>query len=121
MADTDIFVMSSILEGQPLGVVEAMSYGCPIITTSVGGIPEIIQDGTNGLLCAPKDPDCLAVKTRMLIDDYDLRTKLGQAARQTYEHGDFQPKAVSIFFVSLYEKVLQQTHPISSQDYSFLE
>ncbi|MEZ4683736.1 MAG: glycosyltransferase family 4 protein [Caldilineaceae bacterium] len=81
MAETDIFVMSSVLEGQPLAVVEAMSYGCPIVTTAVGGIPEIIEDGRNGMLCAPKDPAALVEKITALIETPTLRTTLGTAAR----------------------------------------
>jgi glycosyltransferase involved in cell wall biosynthesis len=106
MAQTDIFVMSSILEGQPLAVVEAMAYGCPIVTTAVGGIPELIQDGVNGLLCMPRDPGCLAQKIRALIEDPALRARLGHAARQSYEQGPFQPAAVCDHFISIYQGVL---------------
>ena len=56
MAATDVFVLSSILEGQPLALVEAMAYGCAILATTVGGVPELIADGANGLLCPPKNP-----------------------------------------------------------------
>jgi glycosyltransferase involved in cell wall biosynthesis len=108
MSQTDIFVMSSILEGQPLGVVEAMAYGCPIVTTSVGGIPELIQEGVNGLLCAPSDPTCLAQNIRRLIEDPALRQKLGQAARQSYLQGPFQPEAVGNHFISIYGDVLRR-------------
>jgi glycosyltransferase involved in cell wall biosynthesis len=108
MAKTDMFVMSSILEGQPLAVVEAMAYGCPIVTTSVGGIPELIQDGINGLLCKPADPACLAQKMCTLIEDPILRQRLGRAARKSYEQGPYQPAAVSNHFISVYRGVLQQ-------------
>jgi len=103
MAETDIFVMSSILEGQPLGVVEAMAYGRPIVTTTVGGIPELIKDGVNGLLCPSRSPECLAKKIIQLIGDPVLRTRLGQDARRSYEAGSFQPDAVSDFFLDVYE------------------
>ncbi|GAB4544498.1 MAG: hypothetical protein Kow0063_38200 [Anaerolineae bacterium] len=107
MAQTDMFVMSSILEGQPLAVVEAMAYGCPIVATSVGGIPELIQDGVNGLLCKPGDPACLAEKICALIEDPALRQRLGQAARKSYEQGPYQPASVSDHFISIYQEVLQ--------------
>jgi len=108
MKHTGIFVMSSILEGQPLSVVEAMAYECPIVATSVGGIPELIRDGVNGLLCLPGDPGCLAGKIRLLIEDPGLRSRLGRAARKTYEQGHFQPEDVCNHFISVYEEVLQQ-------------
>jgi glycosyltransferase involved in cell wall biosynthesis len=111
MAETDIFVMSSVLEGQPLGVVEAMAYGCPIVTTSAGGIPELIRDGVNGLLCPPRDPDCLAEKIKALVEDPSLRERLGRAARETYEQGPFQPVSVSEHFVSVYQDALREGVP----------
>ena len=113
MKETDIFVLSSILEGQPLSIVEAMAYGCPIVTTSVGGIPELIQDGVNGLLCPPKDPACLAKKITTLIDDPTLRERLGQTARHSYEKGPFQPVSVCNEFIKLYARVLQVQSDLS--------
>lgn len=108
MAHTDIFVMSSILEGQPLGMVEAMAYSCPIVVTAVGGIPELIQDGVNGLLCQPGDSACLAQKICALIEAPALRLRLAQAARQAYEYGPFQPAAVCNHFNLIYQEALQQ-------------
>jgi glycosyltransferase involved in cell wall biosynthesis len=108
MAQTDIFVLPSILEGQPQGIVEAMAYGCPIVTTSVGGIPEVIQDGINGLLCPPADPACLAENIERLIENPTLRLRLGRAARQSYLEGPFQPEAVCNRLVSIYENTLSR-------------
>lgn len=106
MAETDIFAMSSILEGLPIALLEAMSYARPLVVTPVGGIPEAIQDGVNGLLCPPRDPQCLAEKLGCLIEDAELRAKLGNAARKSYEEGTYHPLAVSKNFVSIYEEVL---------------
>jgi glycosyltransferase involved in cell wall biosynthesis len=108
MAQTDIFVLSSILEGQPVTLVEAMAYGCPIVSTSVGGIPELIEDGVNGLLCEPADPNCLARKICALIDDHNLRDRLGSEARRSYELGPFQPAAVCEHFISIYTELLEK-------------
>jgi glycosyltransferase involved in cell wall biosynthesis len=108
MSETDIFVMSSVLEGKPLGVVEAMAYGRPIVATSVGGVPELIEDGVNGLLCEPRDPACLAQKIIDLIADPDHRLKLGQAARRSYQQGPFQPASVCAHFISIYSEAIQQ-------------
>ena len=108
MATTDVFVLPSILEGQPLALVEAMAYGCAILATTVGGVPELIEDGANGLLCPPKHPRCLAEKLITLLDDAGLRTRLGQAARRSYEHCPFQPAAIGREFISIYQDALQQ-------------
>jgi len=107
MQKTDIFVMPSLLEGQPVSLVEAMSYERPIIASAVGGIPELIQDGVNGLLCAPGDSDGLAQKVALLVEDPVLRTKLGNMARKSYEQGPFQPASVCENFVSIYKRVLK--------------
>lgn len=102
MARTDIFLMSSILEGQPLSVVEAMAYGRPIVATTVGGIPEIIENEVNGLLCPPADGECLALKVLRLIEDRDLRTRLGTEARRAYEASAFQPSSLANHFAGIY-------------------
>lgn len=106
MAQTDIFVMSSILEGLPIALLEAMAYGRPIVATPVGGIPEAINDGVNGLLCEPRDPECLARKVCALIENPGLRSKLGRAARESYERGPYSPASVCARYLKLYEEVL---------------
>jgi glycosyltransferase involved in cell wall biosynthesis len=111
MAQTDIFVMSSILEGLPIAMLEAMAYGRPIVVTPVGGIPEAIEDGINGLLCMPRDPECLAEKICSLIEDPDLRRRLGHAARKSYEQGPFKPASVCSQYISIYKKVLSAKAP----------
>ena len=121
MAETDIFVMSSILEGKPLGVVEAMAYGCPIVATSVGGVPELIEDGVNGLLCEPRDPGCLAQKISELMADPDLRNKLGRAARQSYQRGPFQPASVCDHFIAIYQEAMQREQPTEGNDTALVQ
>ncbi len=108
MAHTDIFVISSLNEGQPVSLIEAMAYGVPIVSTAVGGIPELITDGVNGLLCVPKDPHCLAEKIFTLIEDQDLRVRLGIAARRSFEQGQFTPEAITRQFISIYRQVVDQ-------------
>lgn len=107
MAETDVFVMPSILEGQPVALVEAMSYGKPILATTVGGIPELITDGENGLLCPPHNSASLAEKIVRLAEDAALREKLGKFARRSYEQGPFEPGAVCENFLSVYRRVLE--------------
>jgi glycosyltransferase involved in cell wall biosynthesis len=111
MTETDVFVMSSILEGQPLGLVEAMAYGCPIVATSVGGIPELIEDGINGLLCPPSDALCLARQIRILLDDPALRQRLGRAARRSYERAGVQPLEVCETLAGIYANALEGAAP----------
>jgi glycosyltransferase involved in cell wall biosynthesis len=112
LTHADIFVMSSIREGQPVALVEAMAYGCAVVCTSVGGIPELIQDGINGLLCEPGDPESLVQKMLALIEDPALRFRLGREARKSYENGPFQPISACRNFVSIYQRALQVIRPI---------
>lgn len=110
MSSTDIFLMPSILEGLPLALIEAMAYGRPIVATTVGGIPELIEDGISGLLCPPKDSYALAEKLNLLIENPVLRQTLGKAARRTYEQGPFHPEVVCERFVSIYRAALAEGH-----------
>lgn len=115
MLETDIFVLASVREGLPLSVIEAMAYSRPIVSTAVGGIPEIIEDGKTGLLCSPGDPTCLAEKLKILIDEPEKRVQLGQAARAAYEQGPFHPDAVCERFEFVYREVLSVAGPAQAK------
>ncbi|MGH3343408.1 MAG: glycosyltransferase [Carbonactinosporaceae bacterium] len=70
-------------DGIPNVLLEAMSCGVPVVTTPVSGIPELIEDGTNGLLVPQEDPDALARAVELLHADRDLARRLGCAGRAT--------------------------------------
>ena len=73
-----IFCLPSYAEGFPMAVLDAWAYGIPVVTTPVGGIPDIVKDGVNGLLFTPGDVDVLANHLNRLIENGDLRAKLSQ-------------------------------------------
>ena len=79
----DIFVLPTYAEGFPNVVKEAMACAVPVLTTSVGGIPEVIEDGANGLLVAPRDAAALEGALERLVDDAGLRRRLGDNGRRT--------------------------------------
>ncbi|MCI0530097.1 MAG: glycosyltransferase family 4 protein [Nitrospira sp.] len=81
IAAMDIFVLPSILEGFGIVLLEAMAMGKPIVATTVGGIPEIVEDQVTGFLVPPRDSSALAQKTIYLLENPSLREKLGQAGR----------------------------------------
>jgi glycosyltransferase involved in cell wall biosynthesis len=78
----DFFVLPSDIEGLPLSILEAMAHSLPIVASNVGGVPEIIQDGINGLLVPAGDDVALASAIRRVTVDSVLRRRLGDAARE---------------------------------------
>jgi glycosyltransferase involved in cell wall biosynthesis/serine acetyltransferase len=86
----DIGVLASRAEGLPNAVLEYMASGLATVATAVGGVPEVIRNETDGLLVPPRDPDALAGAVVRLLDDEQLRTRLGRAARSgVVENFDF--------------------------------
>lgn len=80
--EADVFVLPTYAEAMPMSVIEAMAAGLAIVTTRVGGIPEIIEHGVNGLLVEPGDPNELAERIAELCNDPELRLRLGDRARE---------------------------------------
>jgi glycosyltransferase involved in cell wall biosynthesis len=72
----DIFVLPSLSEGTPRTLVEARSFGCPVVATRVGGIPSSVEDGSDGLLIEPNNPAQLAATIERVLDDEPLRLAL---------------------------------------------
>ncbi len=76
----DATVLSSSWENLPHTVLEALAVGSPVIATAVGGVPEVVRDGENGLLVPPNDADALSASIRRLLEDDELRRRLADAA-----------------------------------------
>jgi len=77
------FALPSHYEGLPTVLLEAMACGAPVVATTVGGCPEVIEDGENGLLVSPKDPPALSNAIDTILSDTELRTRMSRNARQT--------------------------------------
>jgi len=101
LADSDIFVYPTLNDAFPLVVLEAMHFGLPIIASREGAISDIIEDGVSGFLVPKKDTDALVQKVELLINNADLRLKIGKAARQKslseYTFDKFEKRLVKIF------------------------
>ena len=81
IAESDLMVVASFMEGLPIVLLEAMAIGTPVIASHVAGIPELVVDGRSGLLFPPSDWDSLATAITRLLDDQELRSELADEAR----------------------------------------
>jgi glycosyltransferase involved in cell wall biosynthesis len=81
----DVFALSSRTEGLPLVVPEAMSVGLPVVTTAVGGLPSVVDQGETGLL-VPVDEVALRAALRQLVEDRGLMLRMGVRAREAALH-----------------------------------
>jgi glycosyltransferase involved in cell wall biosynthesis len=81
LAALDVFTLSSTYEGLPIALIEAMALGRPAVVTRVGGVPEVLGDGAQGLLVPPRDPAALADGLLRLLGDPGLRDRMGAPAR----------------------------------------
>ncbi|MBA2332563.1 MAG: glycosyltransferase family 4 protein [Actinobacteria bacterium] len=82
----DASVLSSAWENFPHTLVEALAVGTPVVATAVGGVPEIVRDGENGLLVPPDDPAALAAALRRFLEDPELQQRLRAATAPSVEH-----------------------------------
>lgn len=81
----DIFVLPSRVDGRPIAVLEAMASGCAIIASRVGGLPDLVHEGTTGYLVPPGDAEAIANHLMALADDPDTLQRLKAAARKHAE------------------------------------
>jgi glycosyltransferase involved in cell wall biosynthesis len=87
----DVFVLSSLSEGAPNAIMEAMAAGVPVVATRVGGVPELVADGSTGILVEPRDPVALADAIADLLDDRTRAILMGRSgqsvARERFDIG----------------------------------
>jgi glycosyltransferase involved in cell wall biosynthesis len=85
MKSFDIFALPSLSEGLSSAILEAMANSLPVIATHVGGIPELVRNGENGLLVAPGDPVALAHAIQRLVDNREESRRMGERGRDRME------------------------------------
>jgi glycosyltransferase involved in cell wall biosynthesis len=101
-AASDIFVLPSLAEGDPLVTLEAMASGKPVIGTKVGGIPHHIRDGWNGFLIDPANEQQLAGKIKYLMDNPEERKIMGENSRR-YAEAEFDWSKVAERLLEVYQ------------------
>jgi glycosyltransferase involved in cell wall biosynthesis len=97
----DVFILPSNMEGIGGILLDAMQFGLPVVASRVGGLPEIVKDGANGLLIPPRDPDALAAAIERLHDDPGLRAAMGARGREFVS--GFTPAKMASDYLRLYE------------------
>jgi glycosyltransferase involved in cell wall biosynthesis len=77
----DVFVLPSANEGTPVTAIEALASGCPVVATRVGGVPDVVRDGEEGILVEPGDEEGLADALHRLAAVPEIRARMGEAGR----------------------------------------
>ncbi len=102
----DVSVLSSVSEGFPNSLVEAMAAGRPIVATNVGGVPDAVREGENGLLVPPKDPEAFAAALETLLANPQRRASMG-AAGAARARTEFHARHVVGSLEDLYDRLLR--------------
>jgi glycosyltransferase involved in cell wall biosynthesis len=112
LADADVAALSSDFEGTPLFLFECMAHDAPLVATAVGGVPDVIDNGSSGILVPPRDPRALADGLAGLLADPDRRAALSAAARRRLD--DFKIDVIAGRFADLYEELVGARMPRST-------
>jgi glycosyltransferase involved in cell wall biosynthesis len=104
LAGLDVFVLSSLWEGLPLALLEALACGRPIVATSVGGIPEVVSEGENGFLVPPGDSQALASRILRVLGDPDEARQIGRNNVEKF-HQRFSVGTMVAAHEQLYEQL----------------
>lgn len=105
--DASIFCLPSYAEGFPMAVLDAWSYGLPVITTPVGGIPDVAKDGKNMLLFEPGDIDGLAKQLELMISDSELRRNIANESWR-FAYTTFNIDTINLQLERLYDELLRK-------------
>ena len=105
----DIFVMSSVTEGLGTSLLDAMACGKPIVATTAGGMPEVVQDGATGLLVPPRDHQAMADALVKLLTNPELRARMG-AAGVTRVRAKFSVERMLQDTLEVYRRVAMHAH-----------
>ena len=111
LSATEVSVLSSRHEGLPRVLIEAAACSRPVLATRVGGVPEAVEDGTNGYLVPPGDPEALAGRWTELLENAELRQSFGLAGRRLVEERFGLDVMMDKLHRILEELAAQEPHP----------
>ncbi|MCX5677937.1 MAG: glycosyltransferase family 4 protein [Candidatus Omnitrophica bacterium] len=108
-SDLDLLVLTSLNEGTPVSLIEAMASAKPVIATAVGGVVDLVKDGYNGLLADSNDHADLARKIIRLMDDRSGRLAMGAHGRESVRT-KYSKSRLAADIMKLYEECLEEKH-----------
>lgn len=100
----DVFVLASFAEGLPIAIIEAMAAGLPVLSTTVGGIPDVIKNDVQGFLCAPGDRQKLKENIIKMISNPLLRRKMG-ANNRLYAQTHYDIERCATEIIDIYRQI----------------
>lgn len=103
---SDLLLLPSYKEGMPMVILEGMSFGLPIVSSNIAGIPDMVVDGENGYLLAPGDIDGYAERLTKLVRDPSLRKNFGERSRAMAKN--FKKEKISILWHRLYQTLSEE-------------
>jgi glycosyltransferase involved in cell wall biosynthesis len=103
MTQADLFVLPSLSESFGIVNIEAMASGLPIVTTNVGGLPEIVINGENGFVVEPKNPEAIAEKVILILNDENLKKKISENNQKKAK--DYSWDGVIKNLIAIYESL----------------
>jgi glycosyltransferase involved in cell wall biosynthesis len=101
----DVFLLTSLEESSPISIVEAMAVGKPVVSTDVGGVSEIVEDGRNAFLADTGDYRKLAESIVKIVNDRNMRAKFGAASSEIAMH-DWSSQTVASKTYKMYQEIL---------------
>lgn len=111
----DVVVFSSLQEGLPIALLEAMATSRALVVTRVGGIPEAVDDEREALIVAPQDAAALGTALGRVIAEPELRQRLGEAARQRFER-DFSVERMARSYEALYREAVAEPDRLTAEE-----
>lgn len=104
LLSSDVFILPSYIEGLPISILEAMSYGKPILSTPVGGIPEVVENNVNGILFQPGDKEAITEAIKLMINNVSMKNAMGENSYERVKK--YFPDRVQVNLSRIYEKLL---------------
>jgi glycosyltransferase involved in cell wall biosynthesis len=104
----NVFALPSLNEGLPMALLEAQGAQIPVVATSVGAIPDVLQDGVTGILIPPKDPQAMAEAIIMILSDKKLASGIAQKGfDRVKDH--FSSEKMASKYLSIYKELIEGT------------